>query len=72
RIRERRISTGGYGYHLENDIFGEYPIKSYLPFGGGPGKCISDTFASFENVVVAIAMLIRRFYFQTAPGAPSV
>nr|VDD44275.1 unnamed protein product [Brassica oleracea] len=45
---------------------------SYLPFGGGPGKCISDTFASFENVVVAIAMLIRRFYFQTAPGAPSV
>ncbi|CAN6889386.1 unnamed protein product [Brassica oleracea] len=45
---------------------------SYLPFGGGPGKCISETFASFENVVVAIAMLIRRFNFQTAPGAPSV
>ncbi|CAF1929089.1 hypothetical protein HID58_066414 [Brassica napus] len=45
---------------------------SYLPFGGGPGKCISETFASFENVVVAIEMLIRRFNFQTAPGAPSV
>ncbi|CAN7093546.1 unnamed protein product [Brassica rapa subsp. narinosa] len=44
---------------------------SYLPFGGEPGKCIGDTFASFENVVVAIAMLIRRFNFQTAPGAPS-
>ncbi|CAH2034782.1 unnamed protein product [Thlaspi arvense] len=44
---------------------------SYLPFGGGPRKCIGDMFASFENVV-AIAMLIRRFDFQTAPGAPPV
>nr|QWK52384.1 cytochrome P450 97A3 [Isatis tinctoria] len=44
---------------------------SYLPFGGGPRKCIGDMFASFENVV-AIAMLIRRFNFQTAPGAPPV
>ncbi|CAN8290467.1 unnamed protein product [Cochlearia groenlandica] len=44
---------------------------NYLPFGGGPRKCIGDMFASFENVV-AIAMLIRRFDFQTAPGAPPV
>lgn len=44
---------------------------SYLPFGGGPRKCIGDMFASFENVV-AIAMLIRRFNFQIAPGAPPV
>ncbi|XP_010499724.1 PREDICTED: protein LUTEIN DEFICIENT 5, chloroplastic-like [Camelina sativa] len=44
---------------------------SYLPFGGGPRKCIGDMFASYENVV-AIAMLIRRFNFQTAPGAPPV
>uniref|UniRef100_M4FBH1 Cytochrome P450 n=1 Tax=Brassica campestris TaxID=3711 RepID=M4FBH1_BRACM len=51
---------------LENDKLGPY-----LPFGGGPRKCIGDMFASFENVV-AIAMLIRRFNFQTAPGAPPV
>ncbi|KAL1204949.1 Protein LUTEIN DEFICIENT 5 [Cardamine amara subsp. amara] len=44
---------------------------SYLPFGGGQRKCIGDMFASFENVV-AIATLIRRFNFQTAPGAPPV
>ncbi|XP_043718954.1 protein LUTEIN DEFICIENT 5, chloroplastic isoform X1 [Telopea speciosissima] len=44
---------------------------SYLPFGGGPRKCIGDMFASFENVV-AVAMLVRRFNFQMAIGAPSV
>ncbi|WZZ59647.1 hypothetical protein YC2023_059754 [Brassica napus] len=54
------------------DYMGKLCFSSYLPFGGGPGKCISETFASFENVVVAIEMLIRRFNFQTAPGAPSV
>ncbi|XP_010540722.1 PREDICTED: protein LUTEIN DEFICIENT 5, chloroplastic [Tarenaya hassleriana] len=43
----------------------------YLPFGGGPRKCVGDMFASFETVV-AVAMLIRRFEFQIAPGAPPV
>ncbi|KAK9138084.1 hypothetical protein Sjap_008678 [Stephania japonica] len=44
---------------------------SYLPFGGGPRKCVGDMFASFENVV-AVAMLVRRFNFQLALGAPPV
>ncbi|XP_059628687.1 protein LUTEIN DEFICIENT 5, chloroplastic isoform X2 [Cornus florida] len=44
---------------------------SYLPFGGGPRKCIGDMFASFETVV-AVAMLVRRFDFQVALGAPPV
>ncbi|XP_042446345.1 protein LUTEIN DEFICIENT 5, chloroplastic-like [Zingiber officinale] len=44
---------------------------SYLPFGGGPRKCVGDMFATFETVVVT-AMLVRRFNFQIAPGAPSV
>lgn len=44
---------------------------SYLPFGGGPRKCIGDMFASFETVV-AVAMLVRRFDFQIAIGAPPV
>lgn len=43
----------------------------YLPFGGGPRKCVGDMFASFETVV-AVAMLIRRFNFQMALGAPPV
>ncbi|XP_075495211.1 protein LUTEIN DEFICIENT 5, chloroplastic-like [Primulina tabacum] len=44
---------------------------SYLPFGGGPRKCIGDMFASFETIV-AVAMLVRRFDFQMALGAPPV
>ncbi|XP_022746358.1 protein LUTEIN DEFICIENT 5, chloroplastic-like isoform X1 [Durio zibethinus] len=43
----------------------------YLPFGGGPRKCVGDMFASFETVV-AVAMLVRRFNFQMAPRAPPV
>ncbi|KAL2330209.1 hypothetical protein Fmac_017790 [Flemingia macrophylla] len=43
----------------------------YLPFGGGPRKCIGDLFASYETVV-ALAMLVRRFNFQMAVGAPPV
>ncbi|MCH96344.1 cytochrome P450 monooxygenase CYP97A10, partial [Trifolium medium] len=41
----------------------------YLPFGGGPRKCIGDMFASYETIV-ALAMLVRRFNFQMAIGAP--
>nr|AMJ39485.1 cytochrome P450-type monooxygenase 97A3 [Bixa orellana] len=44
---------------------------SYLPFGGGPRKCVGDMFATFETVV-AVAMLVRRFNFQIAVGAPPV
>ncbi|KAL7185132.1 hypothetical protein ACSBR2_027128 [Camellia fascicularis] len=44
---------------------------SYLPFGGGPRKCVGDMFATFENVV-AVTMLVRRFNFQLALGAPPV
>lgn len=44
---------------------------SYLPFGGGPRKCVGDMFASYETVV-ALAMLVRRFNFQIALGAPPV
>jgi beta-ring hydroxylase len=43
----------------------------YLPFGGGPRKCIGDMFASYETIV-ALAMLVRRFNFQMAIGAPPV
>ncbi|CAM8960143.1 unnamed protein product [Rhodiola kirilowii] len=62
---------------IEDDMLGKYPIKrvlflsSYLPFGGGPRKCVGDMFATFENIT-AVAMLVRRFNFQLALGAPPV
>ncbi|GAB2277208.1 hypothetical protein Dimus_011915 [Dionaea muscipula] len=43
----------------------------YVPFGGGPRKCVGDMFASFETTV-ALAMLVRRFNFEIAVGAPPV
>ncbi|KAG6735618.1 hypothetical protein POTOM_061739 [Populus tomentosa] len=46
-------------------------VFCYLPFGGGPRKCVGDMFASFE-AVVAVSMLVRRFNFQVALGAPPV
>ncbi|KAI4374036.1 hypothetical protein MLD38_012082 [Melastoma candidum] len=43
----------------------------YLPFGGGPRKCVGDVFATFETIV-AVAMLVQRFNFEMALGAPEV
>ncbi|KAI5059524.1 hypothetical protein GOP47_0025843 [Adiantum capillus-veneris] len=43
----------------------------YLPFGGGPRKCVGDMFATFENIT-AVAMVVRRFNFELALGAPPV
>lgn len=43
----------------------------YLPFGGGPRKCVGDLFATFETIT-AVAMLVRRFNFELAKGAPPV
>ncbi|KAK9692167.1 hypothetical protein RND81_09G245300 [Saponaria officinalis] len=51
-----------------NEITEEF---RYLPFGGGPRKCIGEMFASYE-MIVALAMLVRRFDFQLAPDAPPV
>jgi cytochrome P450 len=44
---------------------------AYLPFGGGRRKCIGDQFALFETLV-ALAMLVRRYTFELAPGKPEV
>ncbi|XP_019198868.1 PREDICTED: protein LUTEIN DEFICIENT 5, chloroplastic [Ipomoea nil] len=65
RFNPERWSIDGPNPNETNQNF------SYLPFGGGPRKCIGDMFATFETVV-AVAMLIRRFEFQLAIGAPPV
>ncbi|MCB1382960.1 MAG: cytochrome P450 [Notoacmeibacter sp.] len=41
----------------------------YLPFGAGPRICIGAAFA-LQEAVIALAVLMKRFRFDMAPGAP--
>lgn len=39
----------------------------YIPFSGGPRKCVGDQFALME-AVVALAVVLKRFSFKPVPG----
>ena len=39
----------------------------YVPFSGGPRKCVGDQFALMEAQVI-LAMMLRRFSFKLVPG----
>ena len=41
----------------------------YLPFGAGPRICIGAAFA-LQEAVIALAVLMKRYRFDMAPGAP--
>ncbi len=38
----------------------------FIPFSGGPRKCVGDQFALME-AVVALAVLLKRFDFELVP-----
>ena len=42
-------------------------VCRYIPFSGGPRKCVGDQFAMME-AVIALAVILRRFSFSLAPG----
>lgn len=39
----------------------------YIPFSGGPRKCVGDQFATME-AVIALAVVLRRYSFALSPG----
>ncbi len=39
----------------------------YIPFSGGPRKCVGDQFALME-AVIALAVTLRRFDFALVPN----
>lgn len=41
--------------------------RRYIPFSGGPRKCVGDQFALME-AVVALAVVLKRYTFKALPG----
>ena len=39
----------------------------YIPFSGGPRKCVGDQFAMME-AIIAMAVALKRFEFRLTPG----
>jgi cytochrome P450 len=46
---------------------GHLPRLAYFPFGGGPRKCIGNTFAMIEMPLV-VAMVAQRYKLDLVPG----
>lgn len=42
-------------------------VCRFIPFSGGPRKCIGDQFAMMESVV-ALAVLLKKYRFKMVPG----
>ena len=47
------------------------PPFAYFPFGGGPRRCIGESFAWMELVLI-VATLAQRWRFELVPGHPVV
>ena len=61
-------SNVGSFYHAFSQIASDF---AFLPFGGGPRKCVGDQFALME-ATVGLAMLVRRFHISLATSPEEV
>jgi cytochrome P450 len=50
----------------EGDLTKRLPRYAYFPFGGGARRCIGDSFAMMEAVLL-LATIARRFHLELAP-----
>jgi len=69
---DEAIESHGPWPGYEGKYSGLYPNESaynfaYIPFGGGPRKCLGDQFALME-AVIALSMMLRRFTFKQKEG----
>jgi cytochrome P450 len=53
----------------KNDFARTLPTFAYMPFGGGPRRCIGNSFAMMEAVLL-VASIGRRFRLTLEPGHP--
>jgi len=53
----------------QGDFAKTLPAFAYLPFGGGPRRCIGNTFAMMEAVLL-VAAIAQRFRLTLVPGHP--
>ena len=51
----------------QGDFAKRLPAFAYLPFGGGPRRCIGNTFAMMEAVLL-LATMARRYELKLVPG----
>lgn len=56
-----KVQSSGYPNELASDF-------AFVPFGGGPRKCLGDQFALLEAEVCLVA-LFQRFNFEADPSA---
>lgn len=53
----------------EGDFAKTIPAFAYIPFGGGPRRCIGNSFSMMEAVML-VAAVARRFSLRLVPGHP--
>ena len=69
-VPSRHVDTGGCGASITPTgarLLHGRVRRRFIPFSGGPRKCVGDQFALME-AVVALALLLKRFDVAMVPN----